>query len=84
MPKQRKNFSGAEKIAVLREHPLDKVPISEVCEQHGLQPTMFYNWQKKLFENGATVFDQPGRKLHEAREARRARRQAVRQRRQTA
>jgi len=22
---------------------------------------MFYNWQKKLFENGAMVFDQPGR-----------------------
>ena len=73
MPKQRRSFSGAEKIAILREHLLDKVAISEVCEQHGLQPTMFYNWQKKLFENGATVFDQPGRKSsrQKAAEARR-------------
>lgn len=73
MPKQRRNFSGAEKIVILREHLLDKVPISEVCEQHGLQPTMFYHWQKKLFENGTTVFDQPGRKSsrQKAAEARR-------------
>jgi len=43
MPKQRRNFSGAEKIAIPWEHLLDKVPVSEVCEQYGLQPTMFYN-----------------------------------------
>ena len=62
MPKQRRNFSGTEKIAILREHLIGKVPISEVCDKHGLQPTMFYQWQKKLFEDGAAVFDQPRRK----------------------
>ena len=50
MPKQRTNFSGAEKIAILRKHLLPKVPITEVCEQHGLQPTIFYDWHKKLFK----------------------------------
>lgn len=25
----------------------------------GLQPTVFYGWQKKLFEEGAVVFEQP-------------------------
>ena len=39
MPRQRRNFSGAEKTAILREHLIEKVPISEVCEKHGLQPT---------------------------------------------
>jgi len=62
MPKQRRSFSGADKMAILREHLIEKVPISEVCEKHGLQPTMFYVWQKKLFEEGAAVFDQPRRK----------------------
>ncbi len=51
-----------QKIAILREHLLDKVPISEVCEPHGLQPTLFYHWQKKLFEEGAGVFKQGRRK----------------------
>jgi transposase-like protein len=62
MPRQRRNFSGAEKIAILREHLIEKVPISELCDKHGLQPAMFYQWQKKLFENGAAVFDRPRRK----------------------
>jgi transposase-like protein len=57
MPRQRRNFSGAEKIAILREHLIEKVPISEVCDKHGLPPTMFYAWQKKLFEEGAAVFE---------------------------
>jgi transposase-like protein len=59
MPRERRNFTGAEKIAILHEHLIEHVPISEVCEKHGLQPTVFYQWQKKLFEDGASVFDQP-------------------------
>ena len=46
-------------MAILREHLIEKVPVSEVCEKHGVQPTLFYTWQKKLFEEGAAVFEQP-------------------------
>jgi transposase len=46
-------------MAILREHLIEKVPISEVCEKHGLQPTVFYGWQKRLFEEGAAVFESP-------------------------
>mgnify|MGYP003377962227 CR=1 FL=1 len=59
MARVRRNFSGAEKMAILREHLIEKVPISEVCGRHGIQPTLFYLWQKKLFEDGAAVFEQP-------------------------
>ncbi|MFQ5422438.1 MAG: transposase [Phycisphaerae bacterium] len=62
MRKQRRNFSGTEKMAILREHLIEKGPISEVCDKHGLQPTVFYQWQKRLFEDGAVVFDQMRRK----------------------
>jgi len=57
MSKQRRRFSGSEKMAILREHLIEKVPISEVCDKHGLQPTVFYQWQRKLFEDGAGLFD---------------------------
>jgi transposase-like protein len=57
MGKQRKHYSGAEKMAILREHLIEQVPISEVCEKHGLQPAVFYTWQKRLFEGGAAVFE---------------------------
>lgn len=59
MARERRNFSGTEKMAILREHLIERVPISEVCEKHGVQPTLFYAWQKKLFEEGAAVFEQP-------------------------
>ena len=73
MRRQRRNFGGPEKMAILREHLIDKVPVSEVCDKHGLNPTLFYQWQKKLFEEGAVVFEQPRAKSNrqKAAEARR-------------
>lgn len=32
------------------------MPVSELCEQHHLQPTVFYRWQRQLFEQGAAAF----------------------------
>mgnify|MGYP001579833126 CR=1 FL=1 len=57
--KQRRHFTGQEKVAILRRHLVDNVPVSQLCEEHRLQPTQFYGWQKSLFEQGAVVFDAP-------------------------
>jgi transposase len=35
---------------------LDKVPISDLCDERGLQPTALHRWQKEFFENGAAAF----------------------------
>jgi transposase-like protein len=43
---------------------LDKVPVSDLCEEYGLQPTVFYRWQKELFENGAAAFQGKSRPDH--------------------
>src|SRR5713226_10618244 len=56
MRKERKHFTPEEKVAILRRHLLDKVPVSELCEELGLRPTVFYRWQKEFFENGAAAF----------------------------
>ena len=52
----RRQFSPEQKIKILREHLLEKRPISEVCEKHQITPTQFYQWQKTFFENGAAAF----------------------------
>ena len=57
MSNDRRHFTGTQKLAILREHLIEKSPISDVCQKHDLQPTLFYLWQKKLFEDGAAVFD---------------------------
>ncbi|HUV62849.1 MAG TPA: transposase [Sedimentisphaerales bacterium] len=49
----RRQFSAQEKVEVLRLHLLEHKPISEVCEQYQLNPTVFYRWQKDLFDHGA-------------------------------
>jgi transposase len=56
MRDELKQYTGEEKVAILRRHLLDKVPISDLCAELGLQPTVFYRWQKEFFENGAAAF----------------------------
>ena len=56
----RRKFTAEQKVAILRQHLLEKVPVSEVCEQHGIQPTQFYQWQKVFFEGGALAFESKG------------------------
>ena len=40
MRKERKHYTGGEKVAILRRHLLDKVPVSDLCDELGLQPTV--------------------------------------------
>ena len=56
MRKERTHYTAEEKVAILRRHLVDKVAVSELCEELGLRPTVFYRWQKELFENGAAAF----------------------------
>jgi transposase-like protein len=61
MKKQRKHYSPEEKVAILRRHLLEKEPISKLCDELGLQPTVFYRWQKEFFENGVAAFEHKAR-----------------------
>ena len=56
MRKQRKNYSGQEKVTILKRHLVDQIPVSDLCDEYNLQPTVFYRWQKEFFENGAAAF----------------------------
>jgi transposase-like protein len=57
----RRHFSGAEKVAILKRHLLDKVPISDLCDELHLYPNQVHAWLKEFFENGHAAFDN-GRK----------------------
>ncbi len=63
--KTRRHFSPQDKIKILRLHLLEGRPISELCEEHSIHPTLFYQWQKFFFENGSTVFENKGKKGHQ-------------------
>ncbi len=55
--KKRRHFQAVEKVNIIRQHLLEKRPISELCEEYDIKPTQFYQWQKMFFENGATAFE---------------------------
>ena len=62
MDKQpRRHFSGTEKVAILKRHLIDKVPVSDLCDELDIYPNQLYGWLKDFFENGHAAFDN-GRK----------------------
>lgn len=65
---KRKFLTPEEKLSIVRAHLLEKVPVSELCDKHGISPVNFYNWQRQLFENGSLAFE---RKANAANERRR-------------
>jgi transposase-like protein len=62
MKEHRRKFSGEEKVRTLKRHLVDRVQVSDLCDELGLQPTVFYRWQKQFFENGATAFERSGKR----------------------
>jgi transposase len=64
MKKQGEHYTPEQKVAILRRHLVEGVPISDLCDELGLQPTVFYRRQKEFFENGAAAFQQRGRTNH--------------------
>jgi transposase-like protein len=56
MTRERRHFTPETKVALLWEHLLDKVPVSDICEKSGITVTLFYHWQKQFFENGIAAF----------------------------
>ena len=53
----RKNFTAEQKVAILKRHLVDGAALSDLCDEHGMHPSMFYRWQKAFFEHGHLAFE---------------------------
>ena len=60
--RKRKTYTPEEKVGHLRRHLLEKVPVSDICEELSIHPTLFYSWQRQFFEHGAAAFERKGGK----------------------
>jgi len=60
MKNKRKRFTAQEKVKILRLHLIEKQTVSDICDRHGLNPNVFYSWQKQFFEQGAAAFEKAG------------------------
>jgi transposase-like protein len=57
----RRHFSPPDKAAIVKRHLLEGVPVSNLCDEFDINPTLFYQWQRQLFENAHLAFEN-GRK----------------------
>jgi len=74
MGEKRKHRTGAEILAILKRHHVDKEPVSKICDEAGIAASQFYRWQAQLFTDGAAVFE---RKSHQDRRQRLAERERL-------
>lgn len=58
--RSRRQFSVEQKAAILRRHLIDKVPVSDLCDEYKLQPSVFYQWQRLAAENLAGALEPAG------------------------
>lgn len=70
--RQRRHFADSEKVKILKRHLVDKVPVSDLCDELDIYPNQFYDWLKKFFENGHLAFAS-GRKAKAVEDAQQAR-----------
>lgn len=57
MSNQRKYRQPEEKLNLIKRHLVDKESVASICEQQGIAPSQFYQWQQELFAHGAQCFD---------------------------
>lgn len=56
MSKKRRKFTADQKVRFIRKHLIDKVSVSDICDEASINVTQFYRWQTEFFENGANAF----------------------------
>ena len=54
---KRRRFTPEQKATIVRRHMVDKVPISDLCDEYDLQPSVFHGWHKQVADNLAGVFE---------------------------
>ena len=54
--RKRRQFTPEQKVVIVRRHLLEQVPVSDLSDEYEISPTVFYRWQKQLFEKGAAAY----------------------------
>jgi transposase-like protein len=55
MTQKRKRLSGPEKIAIVKRYLVERIPILDLCDGYGLQPSQISRWQAAIFEHRPTI-----------------------------
>ena len=65
---KKRNIPADQKVAIVRRHLLENVPVSDLCDEYAIHATQYYTWQKQLFEGAAVVFERKPNKANQRRQ----------------
>lgn len=54
--RKQKQYQPSEKVNIIREHLVEKKAVSDICDEYGIHPSVYYRWQKQFFEGGEKAF----------------------------
>jgi len=62
MSRIRRNFTPQQKVEAVKKHLVNKVPVSDVCDELGITTGHYYQWQSDFFANGEQAFSKGKKK----------------------
>ena len=66
LDRKRRQFTPEEKAVILRRHLADKVPVSDLCDEYHIHPSLFYLWQRQALEHLSAAFPDGRTVRHQA------------------
>ncbi|MBI3049560.1 MAG: transposase [Acidobacteria bacterium] len=52
----RRRHTPEQKAVLIRQHVVEKKPVSEICSVAQIQPSVFYKWERDLLEAAPALF----------------------------
>lgn len=73
MGAKRRRYSPEQKAAIIRRHLGDRVPVSDLAEENGIQPSVVYGWLRQALGNLERALDEREAQKRDSLESRQAR-----------
>ena len=58
--RERRHFTAEQKVAIVKRHLVDGVPVSDLCDEHQLLPNQFYQWHACQLRFSGLCAEGPG------------------------
>jgi len=58
--KKRRHFGAEQKADAVRRHLVGKVPVSDLSDELGVQPSQIHQWVKQVLDQAEKAFERSG------------------------
>ena len=59
---ERRQFTAELKAEIVRRHLVDRVPVSDLCDEYKIAPSLLYNWQRAVVEQMSQLLEHGSRR----------------------